>query len=157
LQNLAGLTWLTWLPTRSALSTLSRLTGPEPTESPGPPRAAREDEAGPHRRTVVAHPHFLAVMATAAVVPATRMRAEDEASEEDDRHDEHRARRDSDPGRDLIEPVGLAPLRRLLDISRPICVGRWNGSDRGRRRLGLVMGCFAHNCMIHTRTTVAVR
>jgi hypothetical protein len=89
-----------------------------------------------------------AVAVVATVVPATRMRAQHEAGEEDDRDDEHAARHDADPrgnGVELAVPTPLVDVARLND-------GRRRGGGWGRCRSGVNRAggwfwggrCFGH-------------
>ena len=69
MQDLAGLTWLTGLTGLTTLSRLTTLTGAELPESARSAWATRTagEEVGPHvlLTVVVAHTHFLSVMAAA--------------------------------------------------------------------------------------------
>ncbi|MDT5288170.1 MAG: hypothetical protein QOF88_3059 [Mycobacterium sp.] len=139
---------------RCTSSARSHAAGPTAPEAGESTRSAGEDEAGSrpeHRAHVLAvlvHLPATAVVAATATTPvmaAAGVRAEDEATEEDDRDDEHGACHDADPrgdGGESARPALVLVWRR-----------RWRRCrGNGRRRRGFDgtgrwfggRGCFAH-------------
>jgi len=89
---------------------------------------------------------MVAAAATTPVMSTPGVRAEDEATEEDDGDDEHGARHDADPRGDGGEPARPAPVLVLVwrrRWRRHWGLGRRRGFDGAGRWFG-GRGCFAH-------------